>query len=124
MPVQDAALIIDDYTGQKHALFVKGKSEFDGKVIVPTATADDEAVNLGDVKAKEFYDTFTVGADASTVINHQLGSKKVIVQLWLDDEEVTSSFDVEKSSDNSITVYNDSESSISNLEICIIKLSV
>ena len=35
LPVQDAAVIIDDYTGTKHALFVNGKSEFQGKVIVP-----------------------------------------------------------------------------------------
>ena len=53
LPVQDAAVIIDDYTGAKHALFVNGKSEFDGKVIVPSSTADNEAVNGADIKAKQ-----------------------------------------------------------------------
>ena len=53
LPVQDAAVVIDDYTGTKHALFVNGKSEFDGKVIVPSSTADNEAVNGADIKANQ-----------------------------------------------------------------------
>ena len=53
LPVQDAAVVIDDYTGTKHALFVNGKSEFQGKVIVPSSTADNEAINGADVKAKQ-----------------------------------------------------------------------
>jgi hypothetical protein len=53
LPVQDAAVVIDDYTGAKHALFVNGKSEFQGKVIVPSSTADNEAINGADVKAKQ-----------------------------------------------------------------------
>ena len=124
LPVQDAALIVDDYTGVKHAAYFNGKVEINGDVIVPSASADNQAVNLGDIKAKEYFQAFTVGADNSVVINHGLGSKKIIVQLWLNDEEVTSSFDLEKSSNNSITVYNDSAESISGLEVCIIKLSV
>ena len=124
LPVQDAALIVDDYTGVKHAAYFNGKVEINGDVIVPSASADNHAVNLGDVKAKEYFQEFTVGADDSEVINHGLGSKRLIVQLWLDDEEVTSSFDVEKSSDNSITIHNDSAESIVGLEICVIKLSV
>ena len=78
LPVQDAALIVDDYTGNKHAAFFNGKVEIDGDVIVPSASADDHAVNLGDVKAKEFYSTFTIGADSSEVIAHGLGSKEVV----------------------------------------------
>ena len=124
LPVQDAALIVDDYTGTKHAAYFNGKVEINGDVIVPSASADNQAVNLGDVKAKEFYGTFTIGADSSEVINHGLGSKRVIVQLWMNDEEVTSSFDLEKSSDNSLTIYNDSVEALSGLEVCIIKLSV
>jgi hypothetical protein len=53
LPVQDAAVIIDDYTGAKHALYVNGKSEFGGKVIVPASTADDEAINGSNIKAKQ-----------------------------------------------------------------------
>ena len=124
LPVQDAVLVLDDYTGQKHALYANGKVEFAGKTIVQSASADDEAVNLGDVKAKEYYQTFTVNGDDSVVINHGLGSKRLIVQLWFNDEEITSSFDLEKSSDNSITVHNDSVDNLTGLEICIIKLSV
>ena len=124
LPVQDAALIVDDYTGNKHAAYFNGKVEINGDVIVPSAGADNQAVNLGDVKAKEFYGTFSIGADDSEVINHGLDSKKLLVQLWMNDEEVTSSFDLEKSSDNSITIHNDSTESLTGLEVCIIKLSV
>ena len=124
LPVQDAALIVDDYTGAKHAAYFNGKVEINGDVIVPSASADNQAVNLGDVKAKEFYSAFTIGADSSEVINHGLGSKRVIVQLWMNDEEVTSSFDLEKTSNNSLTIYNDSADSLTGLEVCIIKLSV
>jgi hypothetical protein len=53
LPVQDAAVVIDDYTGNSHALFVNGKSEFIGKVIVPSSAADNEAINGADVKAKQ-----------------------------------------------------------------------
>mgnify|MGYP003650980224 CR=1 FL=1 len=123
LPVQDAALIVDDYTGSKHAAYFNGKVEINGDVIVPSASADNQAVNLGDVKSKEFYATFTIGADDSEVINHGLGSKRLIIQLWMNDEEVTSSFDLEKSSDNSIIIHNDSAESLSGLEVCIIKLS-
>ncbi len=53
LPVQDAALILDDYTGNKHALYANGKSEFNGKVIVPNSAADNEAINGADIKAKQ-----------------------------------------------------------------------
>tara|TARA_R110002020_G_scaffold403525_1_gene613670 strand:- start:485 stop:3046 length:2562 start_codon:yes stop_codon:yes gene_type:complete len=124
LPVQDAVLVLDDYTGEKHALYANGKAEFAGKTIVQSASADNEAVNLGDIKAKEYYQTFTVNGDDSVVINHGLNSKKLIVQVWFNDEEITSSFDLEKSSDNSITIHNDSVGNLTGLEICIIKLSV
>jgi len=68
LPVQDAAVIIDDYTGAKHALFVNGKSEFDGKVIVPNSTADNEAVNGADIKAKQkIYQFDLVGGVAKVI---------------------------------------------------------
>ena len=46
LPVQDAAVIIDDYTGVKHAMYVNGKSEFNGKVIIPSAAANNEGCQL------------------------------------------------------------------------------
>ena len=122
--IQDAALILDDYTGVKHALYANGKSEFNGKVIIPSAAADNEAVNLGDIKSNEFYEIVNISADGNVVVNHQLESKKLILSLWLDDEEVTGSFDIDKSSDNSITIHNDTIESIEGLEVCIMKLSV
>ena len=124
IPVQDVALLVDDYTGVKHAMYINGKSEFNGKVVIPTAVADNEAVNLGMVKAKEFYGTVYVDATSNTVINHGLGSKKLILSLWLNDEEVTSSFDIDKTSDNSITIYNGSAENLTGIEVCIMKLSV
>ena len=123
LPIQDAALVLDDYTGAKHALYVNGKSEFNGKVIVPNATADNEAINLGDVKAKEFTGSFTLGASTSWVVNHNLGSKKLILSLWYDDEEVTGSFDIERTSNNSITVYNATTETLVGVEVCIYALS-
>lgn len=123
LPIQDAAVVIDDYTGAKHALYVNGKSEFSGKVIVPSAAADNEAINLGDVKAKEFVGTFNLGASTNWVVNHNLGSKKLILSLWYQDEEVTGSFDIERTSDNSVTVYNATTETLTDVEICIYALS-
>ena len=124
LPVQDVVMLLDDYTGTKHALYVNGKSEFTGKVILPSATADNEAVNLGDVKAKEYFEAFSIDANGNTVINHGLGSKKLVLSVWHNDEEATSSFDIEKTSNNSITIYNGTSEALSGLEICIYKLSV
>ena len=123
LPVQDAALVLDDYTGAKHALYVNGKSEFAGKVIVPSATADNEAINLGDVKSKEFTGSFTLGASTNWVVNHNLGTKKLILSLWYEDEEVTGSFDIERTSNNSITVYNATTETLTGVEVCIYALS-
>ena len=122
--VQDVALLVDDYTGAKHAMYVNGKSEFNGKVIVPEAAADNEAVNLGMTKAKEFYGTLNVGANEMVTVNHGLGSQKLILTVWLDNEEITSSIDINKTSDNSITICNGSAEVLNNIEVCIIKLSV
>ena len=123
LPVQDAALVLDDYTAAKHALYVNGKSEFNGKVIVPSAAADNEAINLGDVKDKEFTLEFGVPAQDNTVINHNLGTKKLILSLWYEDEEVTGSFDIERTSNNSITVYNATTETLTGVEVCIYALS-
>ena len=123
LPIQDAAVVIDDYTGAKHALYVNGKSEFAGKVIIPSAAADNEAINLGDVKAKEFVGTFNLGASTNWVVNHNLGSKKLILSLWYQDEEVTGSFDIERTSNNSVTVYNATTETLTDVEICIYALS-
>jgi len=124
IPVQDVALLVDDYTGNKHAMYINGKSEFNGKVIVPVATEDNEAVNLGMTKSKEFFGIVDIDAANDVVINHGLGSKKLILSLWLNDEEVTSSFDIEKTSDNSITIYNGSAENLTGIEVCVMKLSV
>ncbi len=73
LPVQDAAVIIDDYTGVKHALFVNGKSEFQGKVIVPSSTADNEAVNGADIKAKQKIYQFDLSDGVAKVISTPAG---------------------------------------------------
>ena len=73
LPVQDAAVVIDDYTGTKHALFVNGKSEFQGKVIVPSSTADNEAINGTDVKAKQKIYSFDLTDGVDKVISTPAG---------------------------------------------------
>ncbi len=124
LPVMDAAIIVDDYTGAKHAAYFNGKVEINGTTIVPSASADNEAVNLGDVKAKEKEFSIDVDANDNTVINHGLGTKKIIVQAWLDDEEVTSSLGIKKTTTSSITVYNDTDENIVGLEIFVYALSI
>ena len=124
LPVQDAAVIIDDYTGVKHAMYVNGKSEFNGKVIIPSAAANNEAVNLGDIKAKEAEDVVTVPASGSVTINHNLGSLKLIVSAWLDDEEVSGGvIKIERSGTNAIILYNNTASDLTDVEVYISKLS-
>ena len=122
----DVALLADAGTSATgKALVAIGDTIFEGgSVTVPSATTDVSAVNLGDVKAKEYYDTKNISANNNVVINHGLGSKKLILSLWLDDEEVTSSFDIEKTSDNSVTIYNGSIDNLIGIEVCIMKLSV
>ena len=111
LPVQDAALVVDDYTGVSHAMYVNGKSEFVGKVIIPDSSADNEAVSMGEIKATEFAITVTISAGSSEVINHNLGTKKVMPAVWVNDELSTSGFDIERS-ENSITIYNDNDSPV------------
>jgi len=122
----DVALIADAGTAGSGKAFVSiGDSIFEGgTVTVPNAGSDTEAVNLGDIKAKEFCTEVSISATNSVVINHNLGSKKLILNLWLDDEEVTSSFDIERTSDNSITIYNATTVAVVDLGLCIMRLSV
>ena len=111
LPVQDAALVVDDYAGTSHALYVNGKSEFVGKVIIPNSAADNEAVAMGQIKATEFAVTVTVGANSNEVINHGLGTKKIMPTVWVDDELSTSAFDIERDV-NSLTIYNDTDAPV------------
>jgi len=105
LPIQDAAVVIDDYTGASHALYVNGKSSFVGKVVIPNSTADNEAVAMGEIKATEFSATVTIGANDNEVINHGLGTKKIMPTVWVGDELSTSAFDIERDT-NSLTIYN------------------
>ena len=104
----DVALVADAGTSATgKALVAIGDSIFEGgTVIVPSATSDVTAVNLGDIKATEFSVTVTILANSNEVINHGLGTKKVIPTVWVDDELSTSAFDIERSI-NSLTIYND-----------------
>tara|TARA_R110002020_G_scaffold257408_8_gene471080 strand:+ start:1378 stop:3936 length:2559 start_codon:yes stop_codon:yes gene_type:complete len=124
LPVQDAALLVDDYTGNKHAIYANGKVEINGKVIIPSAAEDNEAVNLGDVKAKEFATTKNISAGGFVTINHNLNSENIIPALWLNGELVTSAFDVEASSANSLTIHNDLAQAVTDLKVLVFKLSV
>ena len=105
LPIQDAAVVIDDYAGASHALYVNGKSTFVGKVIIPDSTADNEAVAMGEIKATEFSVTVTISANSNEVINHGLGTKKIMPTVWVGDELSTSGFDIERDT-NSLTIYN------------------
>lgn len=127
LPVQDAALVVDDYTGLKHAIYANGKVEIGGasaKLIIPSATADNEAVNLLDIKNKEYATNVNVTAGNSVVINHQLNSLKIIPTLWLNNEVVTSGFKIERTSVNSITIYNNTAIDVTSLDVYLTKLSV
>ena len=109
----DVALIADAGTSATGKAFVAvGDSIFEGgSVTVPSASANTDAVNLGDIKSTEFAITVTIGASSNEVINHNLGTKKVLPAVWVDDELATSGFDIERS-ENSITVYNDTDSPV------------
>ena len=133
LPVQDAAIIIDDYTGVKHAAYINGKVEIGGpaaKLIIPSASANNEAVNLGDIKSKEHRETFTipaaVGSNSGTyVINHQLGSEEIILDVWHDGQLKTHSFVIRNvgSDGNAIEIFNDSTDVITDAKIYIRRLS-
>jgi len=116
----DVALLADAGTSATgKALVVVGDAIFEsGSVTVPSAVADTDAVNLGDVKAKEVYVSITIGANSSETINHGLGTKKIDPVIWVDDELSTSAFDVERSGDNAMVIYNDTASSV-DVEVLI-----
>lgn len=111
LPVTDAALVIDDYSGNKHALFVNGKSEFQGKVIVPNSTADNEAVNLSDIKNKEKIYSFDLVDGVSKVITTpaSMNLDKVIWQVVDNNKEIDLSVTLDNSA-NTITVLANGDS--------------
>ncbi len=109
--VQDAAVIIDDYTGTKHALYVHGKSEFDGKVIVPNATADNEAVNGSVIKSKQKIYTFDLVDGVALVINTpaEIDLDKAMWQVKHNDTDIGLSVTLNKSA-KTITVLANGDS--------------
>ena len=82
----DVALLADAGTSATgKALVAIGDSIFEGgSVTVPSAVAVTDAVNLGDIKATEFSVTVTIGANSSEVINHGLGTKKIMPTVWVE----------------------------------------
>ena len=109
----DVALLADAGTSATgKALVSIGDSIFEGgSVTVPSAVAVTDAVNLGDIKATEFSVTVTIAANSNEVINHGLGTKKIMPTVWVGDELSTSAFDIERSI-NSMTIYNDTVSAV------------
>jgi hypothetical protein len=122
----DVALLADAGTSATgKALVAIGDSIFEGgTVTVPSATTDVTAVNLGDIKAKEFKSTENISAESFVTINHNLNSEFIIPALWLDGELVTSNFDVEMTSANSMTIHNDLAQAVTGLKVLIMKLSI
>ena len=119
----DVALLADAGTSATGKAFVAiGDSVFEGNVVVPNASSDNEAVNLADIKAKDGYATVNVPANSQATINHNKGTK-IMVQLWIDGLEVTSAFNVRKTG-STVKIENDSSFNASNIEVCIYKLSV
>ena len=105
LAVSDAAVVIDDYSGTKHALYVSGKSEFVGKVIVPSSTADNEAINGADIKAKEKIYSFDLVDGVSKVIStpSSMDLDKVIWQVVDNNTEVGLSVTLDNAS-HTVTV--------------------
>jgi len=129
LPVQNAALVADDFTGVGHAGYFNGKVEIVGKVIIPSASANNEAINLADIKARESYGTIDInagvnnGAPAEAIYSHGLNSDKIIYQLWLNGADVTSSYVVEKTI-NTLKITNASTIAATGIEVVVLKLSV
>jgi len=121
----DAALVADAGTSASgKALVAVGDSIFEGgSVTVPTAVDNTDAVNLGLIKSKEFSQTVAIPANGSVVINHALGSKKILVSIWYEDELVTDTFDVDERTDNSFTVHNGTATTLLDVDINILRLS-
>ena len=122
----DVAMLADAGTSATgKALVAIGDSVFEGgTVTVPSAVNDTDAVRLSNIKEKEFATTVSISANGFVTVNHNLGSENIIPALWLDGELVTSGFDIEASSANSITIHNDLAQAVTDLKIFIIKLSV
>lgn len=124
IPYSDVALIADAGTSANGKAFVAvGDSVFDGDVVVPSASADNHAVNLGDVKSKEYSEIFDLSANGSITINHGLGTKKIILSVWYNDELSTDSFDIDERTINSFKIHNASADVLSDVEVNIIALS-
>jgi len=122
----DVALIADAGTSASGKAFVAvGDSIFEGgSVTVPSAVNNTDAVNLSDLKDKEFAsEGIVLGANTSVTINHNLGTKKVNPVIWVDDELSTSSFDIERSGTNAMIIYNDTADAVT-LDIYITAMSI
>ena len=121
----DAAMVADAGTSATgKAIVAVGDSIFEGgSVTVPTAVADTDAVNFGLVKSKEFTQTLSISANSDVVINHALGSKKILVSIWYDDELVTDTFDIDERTDNSFKIHNGSSTALLDVEVNVFRLS-
>lgn len=121
----DAAVIADAGTSANgKAVVAVGDSIFEGgTVTVPSAVNDTDAVNFGDVKSKEYSETFSLPANGSVTINHSLGSKKVILSVWYQDELITSALDIDERTSNSFKIHNDSSEAMSSVDVNVIALS-
>lgn len=120
----DAALIADAETSASSKAFVAlGDSVFQGEVIIPSATTDNHAVNLGDIKSKEEAQVKTVPAGGSVTVNHSLNTKKILVSLWYEDELITSTVDIDERTNTSFKIHNGSATPLEDVDVYIIGLS-
>jgi len=121
----DVALIADAATSADGKAFVAvGDSIFEGgTVTVPTPVEDSEAVNLGVIKDKEFSQTLSIPANDEVVINHGLGSKKVMISIWYDDELVTDTFDIDERTASSFKIHNGTTTALVDVEVNVFRLS-
>ena len=87
-------------------------------------STDASPVSKADIKAKEYYEAFSIPAGGFKEIVHNLDSNKIIFQVCEDGEENTGAFDIEKTSNNMLTVRNGSTEEVTGLEIAVMKLSI
>ena len=90
-------------------------------------STDASPVSLADVKAKEDDGTFDIGAGSeasptTVTYTHNLNSKKVVVDLWLNDERVTDAFGIKKTL-NGLEITNTSAVAMTGVEVIVMKLS-
>ncbi len=124
IPHPDAAIIADAGTSASGKAFVAvGPSVFDGTVTVPDAINNTDAVNLGGIKSKEYTEIFSIAANDTITINHSLGTKKIILSIWHEDELVTSTLDIDERTINSFKIHNGSSEVMNSVEVNIIALS-